>query len=98
MTTQWCLVEAVSSQNKASLPSFESFHMQGHFGDCVFLALQELSKLQDKVPAFASDKALSIVERELGAPASQIFRQFDERPIAAASLGQVWFSQRARQC
>lgn len=52
--------------------------------------MQELSKLQDKVPAFASEKALSIVEKELGAPASQLFRSFDRRPIAAASLGQVY--------
>ncbi len=50
---------------------------------------QELSKLQDKVPAYASEKAMGILERELGAPASQLFRSFDERPIAAASLGQV---------
>lgn len=52
-------------------------------------SMQELSKLQDRVPAFASEKALSIVERELGAPVTTLFRTFDRRPIAAASLGQV---------
>ncbi|PSC67309.1 putative aarF domain-containing kinase chloroplastic [Micractinium conductrix] len=50
---------------------------------------EELSKLQDRVPAFSADKAEAIIERELGAPVSVLFRDFDRRPIAAASLGQV---------
>ena len=50
---------------------------------------QELSKLQDRVPAFPSEKAIKIVEEELGAPLSTLYRTFDRRPIAGASLGQV---------
>ena len=49
----------------------------------------ELAKLQDRVPAFAPAKAMAIIQSELGAPAHQLFRTFQERPIAAASLGQV---------
>lgn len=49
----------------------------------------ELVKLQDRVPAFAPDKAIAIIESELGAPVSQLFRSFQKQPIAAASLGQV---------
>ena len=49
----------------------------------------ELAKLQDRVPAFAPAKAIAIIEAELGAPVSRLFRSFQEQPIAAASLGQV---------
>ena len=62
---------------------------------CLFLmnllwcALQELSKLQDRVPAFSSVKAIDIVEKELGGSVPDLFESFDIRPIAAASLGQV---------
>lgn len=51
--------------------------------------VEELSKLQDRVPAFSADKAAAIVEADLGQPVSKLFRSFDARPIAAASLGQV---------
>jgi predicted unusual protein kinase regulating ubiquinone biosynthesis (AarF/ABC1/UbiB family) len=51
--------------------------------------VEELSQLQDRVPAFPADKAIATVERELGAPIAQLFDEFDPRPIAAASLGQV---------
>lgn len=51
--------------------------------------IQELSKLQDRVPAFPADKAIKIIEKDLGQPINSLFRTFDARPIAAASLGQV---------
>ena len=41
------------------------------------------------MPAFAAEKATAIIEAELGAPVGRLFAVFDERPIAAASLGQV---------
>ncbi|CAN1121179.1 Protein ACTIVITY OF BC1 COMPLEX KINASE 7, chloroplastic [Linum perenne] len=51
--------------------------------------VDELAKLQDRVPAFPPSKARSFVERELGAPIDVLFKEFEDRPIAAASLGQV---------
>lgn len=51
--------------------------------------IEELSELQDRVPAFSASKARAIIEAELGAPVSRLFRSFEDRPIAAASLGQV---------
>ncbi|CAI0383428.1 unnamed protein product [Linum tenue] len=51
--------------------------------------VDELAKLQDRVPAFPPKKARNFVERELGAPIDVLFKEFEDRPIAAASLGQV---------
>ena len=49
----------------------------------------ELEKLQDDVPSFDPAEAVAIVEREIGAPISTRYEEFDSNPIAAASLGQV---------
>jgi ubiquinone biosynthesis protein len=49
----------------------------------------ELAKLQDRVPPFPGKKAVCIVEESLGLPINQIFLQFDEQPLASASIAQV---------
>ena len=51
--------------------------------------ISNLSQLQDKVPAFSAKEARDIIELELGKPLYTIYRDFDEIPLAAASLGQV---------
>ena len=55
--------------------------------------VQELSKLQDEVPAFSYEQATRLVEKELGKPLRTLFRSFDPLPLAAASLGQVHRAQ-----
>ncbi|HEX4948873.1 MAG TPA: AarF/ABC1/UbiB kinase family protein [Blastocatellia bacterium] len=52
--------------------------------------IKELSKLQDSVPSFANDKAMEIIEHELGHPIPHLFAEIEAEPIAAASLGQVY--------
>jgi predicted unusual protein kinase regulating ubiquinone biosynthesis (AarF/ABC1/UbiB family) len=51
--------------------------------------LQALSRLQDEIEPFSFEEVQAIVERELGARLSKAFSVFEERPVAAASLGQV---------
>jgi ubiquinone biosynthesis protein len=49
----------------------------------------ELKKLQDDVPAVSFDQIKEVVEASLGAPISELFVRFDEKPLATASIGQV---------
>jgi ubiquinone biosynthesis protein len=49
----------------------------------------ELEKLQDRVPPFPGGEARAIVERAYGRPVTEVFEQFDESPLAAASIAQV---------
>jgi predicted unusual protein kinase regulating ubiquinone biosynthesis (AarF/ABC1/UbiB family) len=51
--------------------------------------VEELTKLQDKVPAFSYEQAKEIVEQDLGKSIDTLFVSFDPIPLAAASLGQV---------
>jgi predicted unusual protein kinase regulating ubiquinone biosynthesis (AarF/ABC1/UbiB family) len=52
--------------------------------------LEELTRLQDDLPAFDHATALKVIETELGAPAESLFEEFPDYPMAAASLGQVY--------
>merc|ERR1711906_64870 len=54
--------------------------------------IYQLQSLCDQVPHFDHQTALAIIEDELGAPATEMFIGLAsvDRPIAAASLGQVY--------
>lgn len=51
--------------------------------------VEELSKLQDRVPAFSYEQVESTIEKELGKKIPELFHSFEPVPLAAASLGQV---------
>ncbi len=48
-----------------------------------------LSRLQDEVEPFAYEEVAALIGQELGADVRHLFADFDEEPLAAASLGQV---------
>ncbi len=50
--------------------------------------IQELATLRDEVPGVPTEQIRAIIEQELG-PIDARFSQFDNNPVAAASLGQV---------
>ena len=51
-----------------------------------------LATLQDQLPPFPNDRAFCFIEQELGWKPGTLFDQFDPQPIAAASLGQVYYA------
>jgi ubiquinone biosynthesis protein len=51
--------------------------------------IHELRKLQDRVPPFDPAQAKKTVEEEIGAPVGEVFAEFEEKPLAAASIAQV---------
>ena len=55
--------------------------------------VEELSKLQDRVPAFSYEQVEIIIEQDFGKPIQELYQNFDPIPLAAASLGQVHKAQ-----
>ncbi len=51
--------------------------------------LNELSKLQDRVPPSDAMGIRRVVEEELGKEIGEVFDYFEDEPIASASIGQV---------
>lgn len=52
--------------------------------------INELVKLRDNVEVFDTNIAINILEEELNTNINDIFLEFNDTPIAAASLGQVY--------
>jgi ubiquinone biosynthesis protein len=52
--------------------------------------VKEFEKLQDKVPPVPFSEAKVIIERETGKKINELFEEFNETPLASASIGQVY--------
>ena len=51
---------------------------------------RELAKLRDAAPTVSFKQMRRVIEDDLEDPISEVFSSFDEEPIAAASIGQVY--------
>jgi len=51
--------------------------------------IKELEKLQDRVSPFPFEEAKAIIEKEIGQPIEEMFDDFNPKPLASASIGQV---------
>jgi ubiquinone biosynthesis protein len=49
----------------------------------------DLSSLQDRLPPFPPEQAMTLIAAELERPISELFQTFDPNPVAAASIAQV---------
>ncbi len=56
--------------------------------------VEELSALQDRVPAAPWSEAREVLEGELG-PVNEVFAEFEHEPISGASIGQVYVGRLA---
>jgi predicted unusual protein kinase regulating ubiquinone biosynthesis (AarF/ABC1/UbiB family) len=52
--------------------------------------LDELIKLQDQLPPFDNELAMQIIESQLKRSVEELYKEISPRPVAAASLGQVY--------
>ena len=52
----------------------------------------ELARLQDRVPPFASQVAIDTIERAFNKKVDDIFVSFEREPVASASIAQVHFA------
>ncbi len=52
--------------------------------------IRELEKLQDKVLPVENYQMQQSIEKELNKPINELFKEFDEQPVASASLSQVY--------
>src|SRR5580700_10617782 len=51
---------------------------------------RELAKLRDAAPTVSFKQMRKVIEEDLEAPIKEVFSDFEEEPIAAASIGQVY--------
>ncbi len=52
--------------------------------------ISELENLQANITPIAFDEIQPVLEKELGCPIDEVFSEFQEKPAASASLGQIY--------
>ncbi|KIY92117.1 putative aarF domain-containing protein kinase [Monoraphidium neglectum] len=52
--------------------------------------MAELARVQDKIAPFSTEEARAMVEKDLGRPIDEVFSEFGDEPVGAASLAQVY--------
>ena len=82
------LTELISSLGPAIIKAGQALSSRSDLLPSAYL--RELTKLQDRVPPFASAEAHALIEMELGQPLGELFTSLGDEPVAAASLGQVY--------
>ncbi|MFM2044861.1 MAG: 2-polyprenylphenol 6-hydroxylase, partial [Pseudomonadota bacterium] len=55
----------------------------------------DLAELRDRLPPFPGEKARAIIAAELERPVTELFPEFDDQAVAAASIAQVHFARTA---
>jgi ubiquinone biosynthesis protein len=53
---------------------------------------RDLANLRDRLPPFSIEKVYETIEYNMEKPAEALFTEFDETPVAAASIAQVHFA------
>ena len=102
---RWLIAATVSSNKTSDLPRAQRIRLALEELGPVFVKLgqalstrpdllpqdiaQELTKLQDQVPAFDGELALDIVHHAYGEQFEEIFADVDQTPMASASVAQV---------
>jgi ubiquinone biosynthesis protein len=54
--------------------------------------IEELAKLQDRVPPFPAEQSRALIEQAFGRSIESLFGSFDAEPVASASIAQVHFA------
>ena len=59
--------------------------------------MEELTRLQDRVPPFPTDEAFDIIREDTGRGVEETFATITPEPVAAASIGQVYRAKLVRE-